>query len=60
MVRHIIEQIELLHSAGSMRLDRSRSERIDRALADCLQALRAIVASEARDRAGRRPPLRIV
>jgi len=59
MVSQIIEQIELLHSAGSTGPDTTRAPLIDKALAHCLQELRAIAATQARDHA-RRAPLRVV
>jgi hypothetical protein len=60
MVREIIEAIEHLHPAGPNQRDALRSDPIDKALADCLQELRAIVALEARDPVFRRPQLRVV
>jgi hypothetical protein len=60
MVRQLIEQIEQLHSADSIRRDAARAEHVNRALAQCLQELRAIVAAETRDPTRRRPPLRLV
>ena len=65
MVRRIIEEIEELHSATSGNKQRQsgakRSLLVEKALADCLQQLRAIVALEAQStRVQRRPVLRIV
>jgi hypothetical protein len=65
MVRHILEEIEKLHSANSARRDVRRSDPrqwrlVEIALADCLQELRAIVAAEALDDIRRRPALRFV
>jgi hypothetical protein len=64
MVRRIIEEIEELHSATSGNKQRQsgakRSLLVEKALADCLQELRAIVAADAIDRVQRRPVLRIV
>jgi hypothetical protein len=60
MVRQVIEAIEQLHAAGSMRRDEPQSETIEKALAGCLQQLRAIVALEARDPFRRRPRLQVV
>jgi hypothetical protein len=65
MVRHIIEEIEELHSANSGgRGERQpappQSQLVEETLADCLQELRAIVASDALDQIRRRPVLRVV
>jgi hypothetical protein len=65
MVRQIVEQIEQLHSASAAtrdarQADLLRSHLIEKALADCLQQLRAIVALEALDQVQRRPMLRVV
>jgi hypothetical protein len=64
MVRRIIEEIEELHSATSGNKQRQsgakRSLLVEKALADCLQELRANVAADAIDRVQRRPVLRIV
>ena len=60
MVRQIIETIEHLHNAGSIRRGEPQSDPTEKALARCLQELRAIAALEARGPATRRPRLRIV
>jgi hypothetical protein len=60
MVRQIIEAIEHLRPAGPTQREEPRSDPIDKALAHCLQELRAIVALEARDPIARRPQLRLV
>jgi hypothetical protein len=60
MVRQIIETIELLHNAGSIQRGEPQSPPTEKALARCLQELRAIAALEARGLDARRPRLRIV
>jgi hypothetical protein len=60
MVRQVIEQIERLHAAASPRRDAPQDALAEKALARCLQELRAIVAIEARDHIRQRPVLRIV
>jgi hypothetical protein len=65
MVRHIIEEIEELHSANSggrdeRQLRLQQSQQVEETLADCLQELRAIVAADALDQVRRRPILRVV
>jgi hypothetical protein len=60
MVRQVIEQIEQLHWAISIRRDEPQAARVEKTLARCLRDLRAIVAHDARDQARRGPLLRIV
>jgi hypothetical protein len=65
VVRQIIEEIEELHSANSLKCEGQeprlrQSQRVEATLADCLQELRAIVAAEALDQICGRPLLRIV
>jgi hypothetical protein len=60
MVREIIEAIEHLHAAGAVARDEPPCDPVGKALARCLQELRAIVALEALDPIERRPLLRIV
>ena len=60
MVRQIIDEIEQLHRATSIRRDEPQAALVERALARCLRDLRAIVARDARIQATRGPYLRIV
>jgi hypothetical protein len=65
VVRQIIEEIEELHSANSLKREEQelrppQSQQVEATLADCLQELRAIVAAEALDQIRGRPLLRIV
>jgi hypothetical protein len=65
MVRGVIEKIEELRAANSVQRDEphyglARALLVEKALVDCLQELRAIVAKQARDLNDQRPSLRIV
>jgi hypothetical protein len=60
MLRQVIETIEHPQAAGSIQRGEPQSAPVERALAHCLQELRAIVALEARGPDARRARLRVV
>ena len=60
MLRQVIDEIEHLHLAISIRRDEPQAALVEKTLACCLRDLRAIVARDARAQARRGPLLRIV